>query len=134
MNLFIALLLLIILSVLEDTLIPLNLVLAFVIIISLRSKSLLGLAGAFMGGILIDIFSGYVVGLSSFLMLLISGILIYLKEKFSLKNPILRFTMVFLLYLIYQVLMVGTWQFKEAAVMAIVMTLMTQDKEEAVRL
>jgi rod shape-determining protein MreD len=134
MNLFITLLLLFILSILENTMIPLNLVLGLVIVVSLRSKSLLGLASAFMGGIFVDIFSGHIVGLSSVLMLLISGFLIYLKEKFSLKNPMLRFAIVFLIYLIFQALMVGIWQFKEALVMAIVIIVLTQYKEEVVRL
>jgi rod shape-determining protein MreD len=134
MNLLITFLLLLVLSILENTMIPLNLVLALVMIISLRSKSLLWLASAFMGGIFVDIFSGHLVGLSSLLMLIISGILIYLKEKFSLKNPLLRLVIVFLIYLIYQLLMVGTWQLKEAIIMAIIIMLLTQYKEEGVRL
>jgi rod shape-determining protein MreD len=134
MNLFLTLLLLLALSILEMTLIPLNLVLVLVVIISLRTKSLLGIASAFMGGIFIDIFSGHLVGLSSLIMIFISGFLIYLKEKFSLKNPLLRFTISFLIYLIYQAIMVGIWQFKEAAVMAIVIMFLTQYKEEVVKL
>jgi rod shape-determining protein MreD len=134
MSLFITLLLLLIFSILEVTLIPLNLVLALVIIISLRTKTLLGMTSAFAGGIFYDVISGQLIGLSSLMMLLISGFLIYLKEKFSLKNPLLRLIISFFIYLFYQGAMVGILQFKEAAVMAVVMMLLTQSKEEAVKL
>ena len=134
MSLFIILLLLLTLSVLEVTLIPLNLVLALVMILSLRTKSSLGITSAFIGGFFYDVISGHLVGLSSFVMLIVSGFLIYLKEKFSLKNPLLRLTISFFIYLFYQVLMVGIWQFKEAVFMSVIITLLTQFKEEAVKL
>lgn len=134
MSLFIILLLLLTLSVLEVTLIQLNLVLALVMTLSLRTKSLLGITSAFIGGFFYDIISGHLVGLSSFVMLIVSGFLIYLKEKFSLKNPLLRLGIFFFIYLFYQAVTVGIWQFKEAIVMAIVIMLMTQFKEESVKL
>lgn len=134
MSLFIILLLLLTLSVLEVTLIPLNLVLALVMILSLRTKSSLGITSAFIGGFFYDAISGHLVGLSSLVMLIVSGFLIYFKEKLSLKNPLLRLTISFFIYFFYQALMVGIWQFKEAVFMSVIITLLTQFKEEAVKL
>lgn len=134
MNFLIILFLLYFLTVVETSLIPLNLILALVIVLSLRMKTPLSLVAAFAGGLFYDSISGHRLGLSSLMMLLTSGLYLYLKEKFSLTNPLFRFILTFLVYTGYQLANAGAWQIKEAMIMAIIVTILTQTKEEVVKL
>lgn len=79
-----------------------GLLFAGVLISALKTTAMRALFFAFFSGLILDIFSAQTLGLTSILFLFISGVALFVRQRFSFSNPLAPLILSFVLYFLFQ--------------------------------
>ncbi len=106
------------LVLLQTTIIDFNFLLIFVLLLNFTGLEMEGLVFAFAGGILLDLFTGNRLGLSSLALLAAAFLIIFYKKRFHAGNLFFWLLFFFLGSLSFRLLKGQGWRLKEGLIMA----------------
>lgn len=116
---FLTFLIIVLVVLFQTTIWSFNFLLLVILILSLSLNTQESLIWAFLGGLILDLFSGGRLGFSSLGFVLITFLLQAYHRRFSFQNPFLVFTFSVLAYLLFTAIIQKPWIWWEGLALAV---------------
>ncbi len=112
------------LSLFQAAILPLNFLLVFVIILSLRQKAPISFVWAFLAGLFLDLFLFNPLGISALFFLSLDFILKLYRQRFSLNHPLVLSFVILISYSLYSFLLGKEIKILEAGLLLLTILLL----------